>query len=723
MPTTNDDVQRYLRWLTQPDDEGLESLSHDTGLSELPTSTADDERLDAAIRAVTKVVRGDEIDDDERSATEAIIIPGKRPVVDVINGTYVTPGGEFAYFGDEIVRATLEAVIPSVGRVELPDDPRMPYGGTGFLVGDGLLMTNRHVAELFAYGIGREGLAFVSGRSAGVDFLQERDREDSAMFAISTIVMIHPFWDLALLAVTGLDDRQPLRLTVEDSASLRGHGVAVIGYPAFDPRNNVDLQNEIFNRTFNVKRLQPGRLRERTGVRSFGHAVSAVAHDSSTLGGNSGSLVLDVTTGLVAGLHFAGRYLEANYAVPSHELAGDGRVVDAGVNFSATTTPRSTAWDDYWRRADPQPIETSITRSRPAHVAASPTPVTAVAQTGEAMTWVVPLEITVRVGAAYPPATAPVVDAAVEKLVEPFHDENLAGRSGYDEQFLGLPVPLPEVLDPSITAKADDGDPVLRYEHFSIVVHKQRRLPLFSCSNVDGSPAAKEPEPGRDYSRRGLSGLGDNDREKWFTDPRIPAVHQLPDRFYNKDRQAFDKGHVIRREDAAWGATFDEVRRGNGDTYHVTNCTPQVGDFNRKIWLRLENLVLGAAATERLCVFAGPVLSDDDPEFHGVADDGSVVVRIPQQYWKIAVARNDHGLESFAFVLDQDLTGVKLEASLDSSEFPVPPEWRARMISVAALEQMLGEIRFADAIRDADQFGNLHGDEVVAMAGIEHYPG
>ncbi len=53
---------------------------------------------------------------------------------------------------DAKIRARIEAVIPSVGRIELPGQTRIPYGGTGFVVGPGLVMTNRHVAELFAEG-------------------------------------------------------------------------------------------------------------------------------------------------------------------------------------------------------------------------------------------------------------------------------------------------------------------------------------------------------------------------------------------------------------------------------------------------------------------------------------------------------------------------------------------------------------------------------------------
>ena len=39
------------------------------------------------------------------------------------------------------------------------------------------------------------------------------------------------------------------------------------------------------------------------------------AHDATTLGGNSGSVVLDVETGYAVGMHFSGSFLESNYAV------------------------------------------------------------------------------------------------------------------------------------------------------------------------------------------------------------------------------------------------------------------------------------------------------------------------------------------------------------------------------------------------------------------------
>ena len=649
-----------------------------------------DEDVERARETVSRLERDEPLSAEDSFIAEAIILPNERPVVDVVNGTYATPPAPFKHLGKKAARATIQAALPAIGRVELPNHPSLPYGGTGFVVGDGLLMTNRHVAELFATGLGRETLSFIPGQSAAVDFLRERDRPESLLFQIRRVAMVHPYWDMALLVVEGLSSVTPLSLSTAQPEDLRERDVVVVGYPALDPRNAVDVQNRIFAGVFNVKRLQPGRLRDVESIRSFGHAVEAVTHDSSTLGGNSGSAVVDVKTGDVVGLHFAGVYLEANYAVPAHELARDRRVVEAGVNFDGELAGNAGApWDSFWDQADPEAPAASIG------------------------TDTLPIEITIRIESG----ASKVGVAAVEALVEPFHDEEFSQREGYDDRFLGVRVPLPRVLDRKIVSKQDDGAYILPYEHFSVVMHKTRRLALYTASNVDAAPTRKQPEPGRDYTRKGLTGLGDNDQEKWFIDPRIPAIHQLPDRFFTKDRASFDKGHIVRREDVAWGNSFDEVRRANGDTFHVTNCSPQVAKFNRSnlkgLWGQLENLVLDQAETERYSVFAGPVFRSDDRFFLGVDDAGSVRVAIPRQFWKIVVARSAKKLHTFAFILDQDLSGTELEGL----EFAVDKPWRERMIAVKDLDSLIPEITFPKQLMDSDQINAGPGEAVRAGGG------
>jgi endonuclease G len=115
-------------------------------------------------------------------------------------------------------------------------------------------MTNRHVAEAFAEGLGTTGLKFIQGLEAGVDFLRERGQPGTAYLRVARIVMIQPHWDImALLEVEGLpESRQQLRLATLDPGAMAGREVAVIGYPTFDIRNPADVQNDVFAGVYGI---------------------------------------------------------------------------------------------------------------------------------------------------------------------------------------------------------------------------------------------------------------------------------------------------------------------------------------------------------------------------------------------------------------------------------------------------------------------------------------
>jgi Trypsin-like peptidase domain/Calcineurin-like phosphoesterase len=389
---------------------GLESVSvgAESAIERLPQTNIPPVLLDATISASKKLQTGESMSQREQFALEAIIIPDKRPAVDIINGDYTVAHPDWASFNTEPIKANLRRAIPSIGRVELPHHPTLPYGGTGFVVGSDLLMTNRHVAEIFCGGLGLRDLVFLRGREAGIDFLQEKGNTTSTVLSVREVVMIHPYWDMALLRVDGLgSDHPPLTLSLGHPEDMLDQDVAVIGYPAFDPRNNADVQNTVFGGVYYVKRLQPGKLGKRRSIESFGKDVSAITHDSSTLGGNSGSAIVHAATGQVIGLHFAGLYLDANFAVPTSELARDAHVVDAGLNFQAKGQPEPGIWAEWWRNA-----ERTEAAVAPARATASPTPARQIAQppapppaappvvsTGSAISFTIPLEISVRLGA------------------------------------------------------------------------------------------------------------------------------------------------------------------------------------------------------------------------------------------------------------------------------------------------------------------------------------
>ncbi len=367
-------------------------------------SAAADPLADQADDAARRLFAGAELTDADLFAVEAIILPDLRPAITIRGGRYDPPASLWSpAFAEPAAKARIEAAIPAVGRVEVTGLPGVPFGGTGFLVGPGLIMTNRHVADLFATGLGERGLAFRPGIGAAVDLLREAGAGASLMLEVVRVAMIHPWWDMALLEVRGVPAGiRPLALLAAPPGDLAGRTVAVIGFPAFDPRNDAAVQNRVFGGVYDVKRLMPGLATGRAEIRSHGKPVPALAHDSSTLGGASGSAVIDVATGHVVALHFAGIYLKSNYAVPAFELARDARVVDRGLAWSGTPRPDAAARQWWAGFAGPEDAAAGVGAQQPAAPLAGPAAgVPAVA--GQASV-TVPLTITIALGQAPAPA-------------------------------------------------------------------------------------------------------------------------------------------------------------------------------------------------------------------------------------------------------------------------------------------------------------------------------
>lgn len=659
--------------------------------------------------------RDDSIDLEELLGLEAIILPRERPVYFVLGGTYRTLGAPWLSLNAPAVKARLKAAIAAVGRIELPNHPRIPYGGTGFLVGDGLMMTNRHVAQLFVGGLGMTTLHYTAG-DAAIDFKRERDTPaaESHPFQVQQVLMVHPFWDMALLRVAGLPAAlKPLELATDEPAP--GTDVVAIGYPARDERNDAAEQDRIFESRYNVKRLQPGKLRARENIRSFEQVVSAATHDSSTLGGNSGSAIVDPATGRVVALHFAGIYLRNNYAVPALELARDARVVAAGVRFAGTLPPATAAWDAAWRRtgaaerpaagratagagsAPPPPPPTAAVA---APAPSAPSPLSPPAP--KPSTWTIPLQLSITLGPVGFVPTLAVPNPSTEAMKIPVIFDGLDEREGFDADFLqiaGQRVEMPQLTETGQRAAApllEGGSHELKYHKFSVVMMKRRRLAMFTAANVDW----REPQRlvnGAKPTRRQLTGLADFDIEQWVTDSRIALDHQLPDIFYTRDGGVFDKGHLVRRDDVAWGSSLEDMQMGNGDTYHTTNCSPQIGAFNRSNlgednWGDLENMVQQQTRAERAIVFSGPVLAADDRLFEGRGDGGAaakILIRIPRRFWKIVVVKGAGTAagakpEAYGFVLEQDLSAVPTP-----EEFVLPARWKRFMRPISEIEKLL----------------------------------
>jgi endonuclease G len=633
--------------------------------------------------------RHQDITPNEMFGLEAIVMKENRPVVFVRGNSYDDVGESWTSLNTPEVNTRLSGLFPLIGRIELPTSTLVPYAGTGFVVGKGLIATNRHVAEEFSRGLGLT--IQYRGGDAAIDFKRQVDTPEddhTAYLTVRGVEMIHPYWDMALLQVDGLPTDKMLNLAVRSPEELVNHKIVAVGYPAPDPRNDLALQNKIFEGVYYVKRLQPGVLRARAKVLSFENEVNAMTHDASTLGGNSGSAIIDVDSGEVVALHFGGEYLKANYAVPMYELARDSRVASK-LNFDGTVAATSDfdpAWRSLGMEAPGAPAQASPSPQPSAPSVPLQSPQTTAADDGET-TWIVPLRVTVSVGT--PTRLRPIVrsvgavadqtaSAGVEAEEGVVVNQDYSDRPGYDPNFLdSLKVPLPAISSAmeqdTATVQPDaqkNGDPFeLAYYHYSVYMNKRRRTAWFSAANIDGD--RRQP-------------IGKREGDRWYLDTRIDRSEQLGQEAYE---HGIDRGHLTRRDDTAWGDDVKSATAANNDTFHFTNCALQASPFNRgkDRWQGLEQFLLEQHAKKdrrRMTMITGPLFSPNDPVYKN--DRMKYSVRCPLQYWKVCVLiRRDDTPAATGFILGQediqDLPGF--EAVFDVA---------ATQIKIANLEKKTG---------------------------------
>lgn len=275
-----------------------------------------------ALEAADRVLTSQPLTVAHKEVVETIVIGnGLRPAIDIEKDTFDPLPAIWSDINS--ARADMTPLIRSAGRLNVAGHPRLSFAGTAFVCGTDLLLTNRHVAEEFmSAATGSSVLAFKPGMSADVDTKEEVDSDDSILLRCTGEGAVSSEWDVALLRVEGLPPGiHPAPLSSAAPDSFRDRTAATVGYPAFDEAENLIEQMLIFRGVFNKKRLLPGKFTDIFPVQSYGQSVEALAHDCTTLGGSSGSLVIDVATLKVLGVHFGGESGVRNYCVPTWKLA------------------------------------------------------------------------------------------------------------------------------------------------------------------------------------------------------------------------------------------------------------------------------------------------------------------------------------------------------------------------------------------------------------------
>lgn len=655
-----------------------------------------------------------------------------------------------AYAPSETSRA---AARPVARIVSLGGDGYQPQGfATGFLVSEsGLLLTNWHVFQSKS-----------DATNCGANFRHAEDEHgvvDGQYFELDPdrFFLANEALDFAIVAVKqkGLKDDDLasvgwLRLIEATGKVVIGEPVNIIQHPGGGPRRFAVRNNGL------VDILPAGFLH----------------YEADTEPGSSGSPVFSPRWEII-GLHHSGiPRIDAASGLPvttSGDLFDEDRHTLKDIQWIANEGTRASFIVEALRRerfddpaktallegllastADPlgSAVETSEGQgTRPAtprsstmgaqftisgpttiHVYSAETQSTG--QAGRSQVTVVPPEESQQA-----PTAAPAVRTAVVEKALVF-DPDYAARKGYNPRFLGVEVPLPRVQGASAadlytvaqyleffneyrdvpeidTDGQDANDPfILHYHHYSLAFNTKHFMCAWTASNCDY----------RDVMRRDTRTREAFGGESWRLDPRVPPTLQLSNKDVYAPARRVDRGHIVRREDNAWGAAGDETEFANSDTYHYANCTPQHEAFNqenprntdktpdfrytdlgvRGVWGSFESAVEkqlkdgGGKAT----LLAGPVLKD----FIDVRDWATGEVKTPKRFWKVVIVpettRRNAKLLAYGYVFDQ--TDVVKRFGLTYEERLELPAFAGQRKSLQHITELTGVV-FPEVVMQADQ--------------------
>jgi serine protease len=279
------------------------------------------------------------VDEEGRVSLEALVKLTGRPALRVQDDCVNTDDPQVGAWQGPLVliRNDIPHIARAVGRIDRGD----AHVGTGFLIADDLVMTNRHVLDQLTVADTTINFRCEAGparpwrfRVVAVEFVGATPRGKTSAVHFANL-------DLAILRIdtdgdSGTPPPAPLPLLTGDLDTHSTDRIFVVGFPAAPwrlPRDAAgrrrqdiaDALSSIFGLQYGVKYLSPGETLELPGALSGDPERWVFSHDATTLGGNSGSCVVRLghRPGVI-GLHFAGDFERANFA---HALA---RVFDCG---------------------------------------------------------------------------------------------------------------------------------------------------------------------------------------------------------------------------------------------------------------------------------------------------------------------------------------------------------------------------------------------------------
>lgn len=263
---------------------------------------------------------------------------------------------------------------------------------------------------------------------------------------------------------------------------------------------------------------------------------------------------------------------------------------------------------------------------------------------------------------------------------------------GFNQEFLGVEkVSFPTLgsRHKNDIAPIDGSDKsILHYMNYSVMLSKSRKFPFFTASNIDGVLFKKASRA-----------------KSWKKDERAKSYQWGKD-LYSAEKSDFDKGHMTKREDVQWGETLGLAQLAADSTFYYSNAVPQHKDLNQEIWKSLEEYILHTETKKKnlkICVFTGPVLSENDPLFATTVKEESI--QLPIIFWKVVIFPKEDGqFYRVGFMMSQNRLLIEngiveeLEAGFDGEELFMQFDDAATYQVNVSLIEKLADIKLPKAI-------------------------
>lgn len=164
-------------------------------------------------------------------------------------------------------------------------------------------------------------------------------------------------------------------------------------------------------------------------------------------------------------------------------------------------------------------------------------------------------------------------------------------------------------------------------------------------------------------------------------DFRIPEMFRAD--LVDYKNSGFERGHLVASADNL------ETKLQNSETFLLSNMSPQLPAFNKKIWKKLETEVRRLDAKKNIFetyVLSGPIFDFVNPvKSIGTEDGNGVSIPIPHAYFKSILTENNRGtLNMWSFVIPNKNTTKSLK------DFQVPTSEVERYAGIQLWERLMG---------------------------------